>query len=156
MTKTTFNLCKKKSKPPGLVITNEKSYHDVGSVSFPKRKSLGILSPYVEAYYSKEDKSLTAKAVVYVDVNLENAILKCKVYQNCYLDIDGNAQLQFFIAYDLPEKVSKNFTIYEIDFTVDKEAFVGEIENVKTIQTFLWDTDPETSRGTETTVQDSN
>ena len=154
MTKTTPDLYKENIDPPGFALTKEDVvYPEVGKVSFPKRKSLGILSPYVEAYYDSKKNILTAKAVVYVDLTTQNIDFKCRVFQNCYIDLDGNAQLQFFIAYDTPEKVSKDFTIHEITFEAKAEYFIGQFANVKTIQTFLWDIDPETSRGTETTVQ---
>ncbi len=154
MTKTTPDLYKENIDPPGFALTKEDVvYPEVGKVSFPKRKSLGILSPYVEAYYDSKKNTLTAKAVVYVDLTTQNIDFKCRVFQNCYIDIDGNAQLQFFIAYDTPEKVSKDFTIHEITFEAKDEYFKGQLANVRSIQTFLWDIDPETSRGTETTVQ---
>lgn len=154
MTKITLEVYKDNIDPPGLPLTkDEVVYPEVGKVSFPKRKSLSILSPYVEAYYDSKKNTLTAKAVVYVDLTTQNVDFKCRVFQNCYIDLDGNAQLQFFIAYDTPEKVSKDFTIHEISFEAKPEYFKGQFANVKTIQTFLWDVDPETSRGTETTVQ---
>lgn len=154
MTKTTLDLYKDNIDPPGFPLSEgDIDYPEVGRVSFPKRKSLSILSPYVEAYYDSKKNILTAKAVVYVDLTTQNVDFKCRVFQNCYIDIDGNAQLQFFIAYNTPEKVSKNFTIHEITFEAKAEYFKGQFANVKSIQTFLWDIDPETSRGTETTVQ---
>lgn len=154
MTKITINVNKENIDPPGFALSEKDIVcPQVGSVSFPKRKSVGILAPYVEAYYDSKKNILTAKAVVYVDLTAENIDFKCRVFQNCYIDMDGNAQLQFFIAYDTPEKVSKDFTIHEISFEANKDYFKGQFANVKTIQTFLWDIDPETSRGTETTVQ---
>ncbi|MDR7208888.1 hypothetical protein [Flavobacterium piscis] len=154
MEKTTLKSPVETINPPGIEIIDDKVYSSVGSVSFPKRKSEGILAPYVEAYYNAEKNTLTARAVVYVDVNaLENEIFVCSIYQNSYVDIDGKAQLQFFIAYDMPEKISKDFTIYEIDFHAKQNIFPGKLSDIKTIQTFLWDVDPVASRGTVTTVQ---
>ncbi|KLT70982.1 MULTISPECIES: hypothetical protein [unclassified Flavobacterium] len=140
--------------PPGIEIIDDKTYTSVGSVSFPKRKTEGILAPYVEAYYNADKNILTARAVVYVDVNVsQNETFTCSIFQNCYVDMNGKSQLQFFIAYDMPEKISKDFTIYEIDFHAKQDIFPGNLSDVETIQTFLWDIDPISSRGTETIVR---
>lgn len=142
--------------PPGTCIVPLTDIDPVGNVSFSDRKSLEILSPYVEAFYNAKDNVLIMNAVVYVDVTtIKNGIFSYKVYQNSYIDIEGHAQLQFFISYNQPEKLSENFSIYEIVFNADPKLFPGGLSKIDSIQTFLWDSDPETSRGTETTVQRS-
>lgn len=158
MQKTTQNLCLDTSNvPPGQDITRktETTANPIGNVTFQERKSVEILSPYVEAYYNANANTLTVNAVVYVNSTTinENGKLKYCIFQNTYIDLDGHAQLQFFIVYDMPEELSGDLSIYEIIFEADKDIFIGGLSNIKTIQTFLWDIDPDTSRGTETTVQ---
>jgi len=157
MSNTTSNSSVAIDVPPGknithTIVTTAKS---IGNVTFEETKSVEILSPYVEAYYSAKENTLTVNAIVYVDsaaVN-EDGTLKYSIFQNSYIDIDGNPQLQFFIVYDMPEELLGNLSIYEIIFQADSDIFSGGLSNVETIQTFLWDIDPVTSRGTVTTVQ---
>lgn len=139
--------------PPGAVILINSANQGIGEVTFPERKSKGLLPPVVEAYYNKQDDSISVNAVVFVDLDTRNLVFAYSVFQNSYIDIKGNPQLQFFIAYNMPEQDAVTFSIHELKFKVNREIFIGELADVKTIQTFLWDTDPITSRGTETTVQ---
>lgn len=143
--------------PPGTDITSTiiTTARSIGHVTFEETKSVEILSPYVEAYYNANANTLAVNAVVYVDSTAinEDGTLKYCVFQNTYIDLEGHAQLQFFIVYDMPEELSGELSIYEIIFNADPTIFIGGLSKVQTIQTFLWDVDPETSRGTETTVQ---
>ncbi|QOG03872.1 hypothetical protein [Flavobacterium sp. MDT1-60] len=141
--------------PPGIDITpkDKDAVHSIGTVTFKKTKSAEVLSPYVEAYYDSHSNALLIQAVVYVDSPLvENEILHYKIIQNTYIDIEGNPQLQFFIVYNMPEELSADLFIYEIVFNAN-DSFIGGFSNLEKIQTFLWDSDPETSRGTETPVR---
>jgi len=140
--------------PPGNIIVSGETTPELGRVSFPQTKSVDILSPYVEAYYNAKENSLIATAVVYVDLTtLQNGVFSYSIFQNSFIDIAGTPQLQFFIVYDMPEELSVNFGIYEITFQADPDIFSGGLSNIESIQTFLWDADPVTSRGTETNVQ---
>jgi hypothetical protein len=141
--------------PPGIDITpkDKDAVHSIGTVTFKKTKSAEVLSPYVEAYYDAHQNTLQIQAVVYVDSPLiENEILHYKIFQNTYIDIEGDPQLQFFIVYNMPEELSADLFIYEIVFNA-ADSFIGGFSNLEKIQTFLWDSDPETSRGTETAVR---
>lgn len=157
MEKTLPNSCPTTVAPPGKDITRtiETTASSIGNVTFEETKSVEILSPYVEAYYSANANTLTVNAIVYVDSAAlnDNGTLKYSIFQNTYIDLAGHAQLQFFIVYDMPEELLGNLSIYEIIFQADHTIFIGGLSNVESIQTFLWDIDPETSRGTETTVQ---
>ena len=142
--------------PPGIDITpkDKDAAHSIGSLTFKKTKSVEVLSPYVEAYYNSHKNLLEINAVVYVDSStIKNEILDYKIFQNTYVDIDGNSQLQFFIVYNMPEELSDHLFIYEIIFNADHNSFIGGLSNLEKIQTFLWDSDPITSRGTETAVR---
>jgi hypothetical protein len=156
MDKTTFKSSITPFTPPGTDITGKDEIaHSIGNVSFQETKSLEILSPYVEAYYNSHENKITINAIVYVDSKAlnENGDLKFRLFQNTYLDLEGHPQLQFFIVYDMPEELLGELFIYEIIFNANSDVFIGGLSNVKTIETFLWDIDPVTSRGTETVVR---
>lgn len=159
MEKITPDSCPTKIDPPGLDVTHKigATANSIGNVTFEEAKSVEILSPYVEAYYNANANTLTVNAVVYVNSTAINAdeTLKYRIFQNTYIDLEGHAQLQFFIVYDMPEQLSGELSIYEIIFKADSSAFIGGLSNLKTIQTFLWDIDPETSRGTVTVVHNA-
>ncbi|KUJ63813.1 hypothetical protein AR687_01105 [Flavobacteriaceae bacterium CRH] len=142
--------------PPGTNITpkDESAAVSIGKLTFQKTKSVEVLSPYVEAYYDAKKNMLEINAVVYVDsTTIKNDVLDYQIFQNTYIDIEGDSQLQFFIVYDMPEELSEDLFIYEIIFHADADIFIGGLSNLEKIQTFLWDSDPIASRGTETTVQ---
>lgn len=150
MTKTTLTGDDDKINPPGNCIDKPAEYKRRGHVSFPKNRKKTLLSPLVEAYH--QGKKLLVKAVVFV-AHEEVKDLAISVVQNCYVNMEGEAQLQFFIAYDLKPTDGEDFYIYEVSFEADEIPFKGGLESIETIQTFLWDIDPISSRGTETTVQ---
>lgn len=156
MTKTTHESIIVPITPPGTDITPVVPAQSIGAVTFQQTKSVELLSPYVEAYYDAKENNLTINAIVYVDsktINENNGILNYSVIQNTYIDIDGYAQLQFFIVYDMPEELLGDLSIYEIIFEANSDIFIGGLSKIEKIQTFLWDVDPISSRGTETTVQ---
>lgn len=157
MEKTTLKSPKKRIQlinPPGVDITPSEQAAAIGSVGFKKKKSVEILSPYVEAYYDANKNILSINAVVYVDhTKVINEILDYSIFQNTFIDLDGNPQLQFFIVYDMPEELSEDLVIYEIIFNASADNFIGGLSKIKQIQTFLWDVDPVASRGTVTNVQ---
>jgi hypothetical protein len=138
--------------PPGTKIFSENDNKEIGKVTFPERKSKGLLSPLVEAFYNAENDTLSINIVAYVDLDRRNEVFQYDIFQNTYIDIDGNPQLQFFIAYNMPEQDACTFSVHELKFKANPYAFIGDFSKIKTIQTFLWDIDPIASRGTETTV----
>jgi len=151
MSKTTINSCPVIINPPGKEIP--KKFIDttfIGEIKFPLRKSKTLFSPVAEAFFV--DGIITVNAIVFVDSKAKKTT-EFNVIQNCYIDIEGDPQLQFFVCYNLDEKeASKNFWVYEITFQVQPiDPF--DISKVETLQTFLWDIDPITSRGTVTTVK---
>jgi hypothetical protein len=155
MTKITLTSPIEKVYPPGTLLPVTLSPEPVGKIKFPERTNRFLLSPLVEAYYKKETKELLVRAVVFI-ARKEEKNLDFRIYQNCYIDLEGNPQLQFFIAYDLVETKETDFFIYEVSFIVDNLPYGSDaLSKIKKIQTFLWDIDPVTSRGTETNVQDN-
>jgi len=151
MKKITPNECPVIVPPPGVEIPTEfTSTNYVGEIKFPLSKSNDLFSPVVQAFLI--DEIITVNAVVFVDSKIEKST-EFNVIQNCYVDIEGDPQLQFFVCYDLDNKEeSKKFWVYEVTFQV-QPIIPFDISKVETIQTFLWDVDPVSSRGTVTNVQ---
>jgi hypothetical protein len=149
--------------PPGKCIqTENKSKLTLKPISFPENTSKIPFAPIVQATLI-QDGTFQIKAVFLVatepkghkgDEDDKKEKLKFDIYQNWYVDLDGQRQLQFFIAYNIEDDPKQNFDVYEASFKVEKEPY-GEnaFAKIETIQTFLWDIDPETSRGTETSVE---
>ncbi|WP_417939714.1 hypothetical protein [Flavobacterium sp. RS13.1] len=158
MEKTTLYSPTSKVFPPGKCIKKAtKSKLTEKPVSFPENNTQIPFSPIVQATFTDSD-TLQVRAVFLVSNNtqLNDGKLEFMIYQNWYVDLDGKRQLQFFITYDIDDAISTDFDVYEIGFKAEKDPY-GEdaFKSINTIQTFLWDIDPETSRGTETTVQRS-
>jgi len=156
MEKTTLYSPTEKIYPPGKCIKKaSKNKLTQKPLNFPENASQIPFPPTVQATFI-DSETLQVRAVFLVSNNtaLNNDKLDFMIYQNWYVDLDGKRQLQFFITYDIDDAVSKDFDVYEISFKAEKEPY-GEdaFKNVNIIQTFLWDVDPETSRGTETAVR---
>ncbi|MGO4772389.1 hypothetical protein ACEN2I_12060 [Flavobacterium sp. W22_SRS_FK3] len=156
MEKTILNSPTDKIYPPGVCIKKAtKSKLTQKPINFPENASKIPFAPIVQATFT-DSETLQVRAVFLVSTNtaLNNDKLDFMIYQNWYVNLEGERQLQFFIAYDIDDAISKEFDVYEISFKAEKDPY-GEdaFKSISTIQTFLWDIDPETSRGTETTVQ---
>lgn len=152
MTKTTLKSPTEKIYPPGVSLGPKVKLEKRTSITFPENQTNALLSPVVQATLIGK-KRLQMRAVVFIAPEEQNS-LEFDIYQNCYVDIEGNPQLQFFICYDLQDIVGKVFDIYEVSFEAKRIPFGDDaFTKIKTVQTFLWDIDPISSRGTETTVQ---
>ncbi|AYN05126.1 MULTISPECIES: hypothetical protein [unclassified Flavobacterium] len=136
--------------PPGVCIESIDA-RPIGSVSFPENRSKALLPPIVQASFENNKEKLVVQAVVFIAED-EQTDLCLSIYQNCYVNIEGIPQLQFFVCYDMVETVAKEFNVYEVTFYADPIPF-DDFSQIKTIVTFLWDVDPIGSRGTVTTVQ---
>ncbi|WP_166921771.1 hypothetical protein [Flavobacterium poyangense] len=137
--------------PPGKSLGPKVKLEKLTSITFPDNQTNALLSPVVQANLI-DGRKLKVKAVVFIAPDDQNG-LDFDIYQNCYVNIEGKPKLQFFVCYDLKDVVGKVFDIYEVSFEAKQIPFPGGLSEIKTIETFLWDIDPITSRGTETTVQ---
>ncbi len=106
--------------------------------------SLKPLTPLVQASFSPEG-NLQVSAVVFV-ASSEKPNLSA-VNQESVISDSGETQLDFFIIYDAPEQSYQTFNAYRVDFIVENPP-----SDLAQIETFLWDSDPVTSRGTVTDV----
>jgi hypothetical protein len=142
-----------RKNPPGACIVDKLPSEPLGSITFPDNRSKALLPPIVDAHFKNNKKKLVIRAVVFIAK--DDNTLDFSIYQNCYVDIEGIPQLQFFVAYDMIEYEGINFDMYEVTFDADPIPFPDHFSQIKTIQTFLWDIDPVGSRGTETIVREN-
>lgn len=103
--------------------------------------SVKPFSPLVQVGYAKNG-NLQVSAVVFV-ASAENPDFSGVNYQSVISD-SGEPQLDFFLIYDAPEKSYQSFDAYRVDFIMENPP-----ENLDQVQTFLWDEDPVSSRGTK-------
>jgi hypothetical protein len=97
------------------------------------------LPPVVSA--SLNGKIINVAVTVYIDS--ADAVTSLMIYENL-----TNATPQFYVVYDFAEEVPASLYPYSFTF-----PYTPCGQAPKTIETFLYDSDPITSRGTETTVQ---
>lgn len=129
--------------PPGQPI--EKSNINIqkldAEISFAfDSTSVKPFSPLVQVSYS-ESGNLQVSAVVFVASSEEPKL--SAVNQESVISNAGEAQLDFFIIYDAPEKSYQTLDAYRVDFIVENPP-----KDLAQIQAFLWDEDPVSSRGT--------
>ncbi len=148
--------------PPGVLITEKPVLvESSGHINF-KNDSKIPLPSLVEAKSNGTEIKIKGLFFVASDFDLR------EVYINQLFSISnyGCCKLQFFIYCDqetsleIKSKVNlEKYKAYTFEFkTSNAEAFPEgiKLQNIKVVQTFIWDIDPETSRGTETTVKTSN
>jgi hypothetical protein len=124
-------------QPPGVEISSEfKSLNSV--IQFTRPRPSEPLQPLVQASF--QDGILEVSSVAFIDVNQK--IDSISVYYD-----DSQKLPAFFLTYTAPETKASEFMAYQVNFKIELPAKPEEIE------TFVWDEDPRTSRGTYTTVQ---
>lgn len=106
--------------------------------------SLKPLQPLVQASFSPEG-NLQVSAIVFI-ASSEIPSLS-GVNQESTVSDSGETQLDFFIVYDAPEKSYQTFDAYKVDIIVENPP-----ADLVQIETFLWDEDPASSRGTKTKI----
>lgn len=117
------------------------------------------LVPHVRA--TKENNYIAIEAIVFIDSTIKRP--KLLVSQLLSVNMEGKYQLQFFIhcSGDEIERLRENrsrvsYKAFTVKFDTKNTAINFPkgvtLEHVKITQTFLWNIDPETSRGTETVV----
>ena len=131
--------------PPGVELKNISFNATEQQITFKNNRSITPLPPLVQANFDIEE-SISVSAVCFLDAQQD--ISSVQVYW------DGNVlKPDFYIAYNIKNNEVKKFTAYEVNFTLTKEELLGV--KPETIEVFVWDKDPITSRGTVTTVKSS-
>lgn len=133
--------------PPGQPIQSKVSITPLNSeITFAYNStSLKPLTPLVQASFNPEG-DLQVSAVVFIASSEVPSL--SGVNQESVISDSGETQLDFFIIYDAPEKSYQTFSAYRVDFVIENPP-----ADLVQIETFLWDEDPVTSRGTVTPVE---
>lgn len=138
--------------PPGKAI-KEKNFEVTNldtTVGFAfNSTSITPLSPIVQTSFNDEG-ALQVSAIVFIASSIDNPNLDYVSKKEIDL-FSGQEQLNFYITYDAEEVSAQEFNAYRMDITVNNPP-----RNLAQIQTFLWDEDPKTSRGTLTTVEQAS
>lgn len=140
------------SNPPGVQVNNVQ-VRTSGEISFSEPRSKTPLPALVEVCNNPDHTGICVSAVVFIDASQPGPTLS--VNQLYVISSVGTPQLQFFISYDLPETEASNFQAYEVNFQATTQGLPESVSlsMIRTVETFLWDTDPVASRGTTSTVQ---
>ncbi len=156
--------------PPGEPVTEIDPIINSGYIQFSPSFDQP-LPTLVQAEY--KGGFIFVTAVVLINTTLEEPTLI--VNQLFTISNDGEPKLQFFIYCDVEEigNINENLTADNIynAFTINFKTELTDgfpmriqeggyeripLKNVKYVETFLWNIDPKTSRGTVTTVQTTN
>jgi hypothetical protein len=166
------------TNPPGTLLETTVVVSKIGEITFGKTfaQPLPTLNQAVRV-----GESLEITAVFLVDTTLKS--LNVKINQLFVVGNYGEKQLQFFIYCDVDQltlikehlTTDNTYQAFKVEFTTDvttgfpegphvdelteaqKELYTPckiEMKDIELVQTFLWDIDPKTSRGTVTTVLD--
>lgn len=159
-------------KPDGksISISNYKKFKDCIDFNFNR---LGHpCQPLTVAQLNSTKNTISASTVVFIDEEL--GIKQQDLSVLAYLSYDNSKVpfLNIYVCYDKVPLKGILFRPYRLDFdiTIDNmlytpNAFLQKeginlpaptIEDIPFITSFLWDEDPEGSRGTETTVKQPN
>lgn len=124
-----------------------------GSIQFDHIRSKKPLPALVEANRIADANGINVSVVVFITDKCEKPIIG--IQQMFAISNLGTFKLQFFIDYTYKEDKSKKFDIYELHFHAKAEKLPKGVtlEDIDTVEVFLVDTDPITSRGTVTTVE---
>lgn len=156
--------------PPGITLS-----HNEQPIEIPVTKSGQFtfennfedpLPSLVEAKF--KDGFIEVKMLFFVDSNYILTGHHLVVNQLFSISNYGKPKLQFFlhtndekVCYELQNHATKDGTYhaYTVNFRTNTTTGIPDninLEDIKIVQSFVWDIDPKTSRGTETTVQTTN
>lgn len=133
--------------PPGKAFEGKVTITPLNSeITFAYNStSLKPLAPLVQTSFNPNG-DLQVSVVVFIASSEVPSL--SGVNQESVISDSGETQLDFFIIYNAPEKSYQTFSAFRVDFIVENPP-----ADLVQIETFLWDEDPVTSRGTKTDVK---
>jgi hypothetical protein len=141
--------------PPGFPLNTNLATTLQGVITFNHSRPYKPIQPLVEAYLEtvNNKKNMHVSVVFFIDAKFP--LQEVRVQQEFAISDMGEPTLQFFICYDLLETYGTTFQANQISFEAKMQGNPSNLTfaDIKTIQVFLWDTDPVSSRGTVTNVQ---
>jgi hypothetical protein len=111
------------------------------------------------------NNTIEVSVVVFIDASINIESSNSQVIQDLSYTNDGQPYLNLYICYDTKPRTCKDFAGYKFDFTVNfnestftpnpayPKKIVPTINEIIHLTSFLWDEDPEASRGTEIEVE---
>lgn len=142
---TTNQTCTKEL-PTGAVLIKTIESLNKGALISPSTQTTKIpLDPILTAKYNNTLTTITVNVTVYI--NSSDDVTSLEVYANP--KITGSHTKQLYIVYDYSDVIPTDLYPYSFSFDIDSASHG---HTVKTIESFLWNEDPEGSRGTETKV----
>lgn len=130
---------------------------DVPDLRLPEYAYKDLVAP--TGHVILQDQKIKILAVCFVNKSYELEYKDFTCYYGFSYDRRGGYLINLYITFDKQEKKAVNYKYYSFEFEFEKGAircadgFEVPMEKIKTVQLFLINKDPETSRGTETTVQ---
>ncbi len=136
---------------------------------FQDYDSKTLLTPVVSSFFIKAKEDVL-RICTTAFVNQTQDILSFRLFYNYTLSNIGEPQISIYIWYYTIDNSATTYSINSFDIYFKGESIVnfdmygsvnmGEtkigVKNIKKVQVFLINGDPETSRGTTTTVQTHN
>jgi hypothetical protein len=154
--------CPGKVVPQGVPIGFELTALEA-NISFSVNRGKKPLQPM--AAIQVTGNSIVVSAIAFIDASISIEQNNTYVIQDLSYTNDGQPFLNLYLCYDNILEEATSFKGYRFDFTVDfnEGTFtpnptnpllsVPKLSQLSHLTTFLWDEDPEGSRGTETEVQ---
>lgn len=103
-------------------------------------------APVVSAKYTADLTTILVTGTVYIDA--ADAVTSLDIY--LAHQITGAHTQELYIAYDYKEVVPASLYPYNFSFELPVQSHG---HTIKTLESYLWNIDPISSRGTETTIQ---
>lgn len=132
----------------------------VENMHIPLLPSNELLTPIATSFYDKTNDILLVEATVFVNSELRLAQGDFNVFSNYVLSEIGEPQLNIYITYDRASITTKTYSIIPFAIGYDSHSVVTESDRtivelgrIKSVNVFLVNEDPRTSRGTTTIVQ---
>jgi hypothetical protein len=132
--------------PPGTQLLASSVNLNIGNISFLNNRGTNPLPPLVQANFDTYN-NIAVSVVFFLsdDIVLGSNDIIGVTWDNNVLSPS------IYISYCYSNKPSKTFKAYQVNFTLASAQLLQT--KPETIQVFVWDKDPVTSRGTETSVQ---
>ncbi|MBF4470175.1 hypothetical protein [Flavobacterium sp. HJJ] len=131
---------------PGTQLSIESFFPCDGNICFLNNRGKNPLPPLVQANFVANDNDISVSVVIFI----ESTITITENDLNVTWD-NNVLRPAFYISYNDTNSPSTTFNGYQVSFTLTSAHLLGMKPEI--IKVFLWDSDPETSRGTETSVQ---
>ncbi len=162
---TKASIVKLPAEPPGVPVQNISQVVNEGVIHFKagntNNSSLSPINGVTFNYNEKDPSQSTIGISVFFMVDQAlyekyiNNSLVFTVYQYFCLGNEGQPQLQFYITSNYQNGNTDIYNYGQLQFLVTNDSLksIGlTVADIFSIQTFMWDLDPKTSRGTITTV----